>query len=67
MLTATDAVKDRLASYYHWGDRQGLEQAIDICVEVTSVDLLEVKRWSIKEGFHKRYEEFIGLLKRHSQ
>ncbi|MCB1137056.1 MAG: hypothetical protein KDK78_12370, partial [Chlamydiia bacterium] len=67
MLTATDAVKDRLASYYHWGDRQGLEQAIDICAEVTSVDLVEVKRWSIKEGFHKRYEEFIGLLKRHSQ
>lgn len=28
MLTATDSVKDRLASFYHWNDHQSLEQAI---------------------------------------
>ena len=26
-LSPTDSVKDRLAAFYHWGDRQSLEQA----------------------------------------
>lgn len=28
LLTPTDCVKDRLSSYFHWNDRQGLEQAV---------------------------------------
>ena len=32
-LTPTDSVKDRLASFYHWNDKQGLEQAINICLD----------------------------------
>ena len=28
LLSPTDCVKDRLAAYYHWNDRQSLEQAI---------------------------------------
>ena len=28
ILTPTDCVKDRLAAYFYWGDRQSLEQAI---------------------------------------
>jgi len=28
VISPTDCVKDRLAAYYHWGDRQGLAQAI---------------------------------------
>ncbi len=28
VISPTDCVKDRLAAYYHWGDRQSLEQAI---------------------------------------
>lgn len=67
ILTATDTVKDRLASYFHWGDRQGLEQAIDICIEVADVDLDEVKRWSLKEGFPERYKELLDLLERNSR
>ncbi len=27
-ISPTDSVKDRLAAFYHWGDRQCLEQAI---------------------------------------
>ena len=27
-LTPTDAVKDRLAAFFHWSDRQSLEQAL---------------------------------------
>ncbi|MGE3954341.1 MAG: hypothetical protein AB7F31_03965 [Parachlamydiales bacterium] len=28
LLSPTDCVKDRLASFYYWNDRQGLEQAL---------------------------------------
>jgi hypothetical protein len=31
ILTPTDSVKDRLAAYYHWNDRQSLEVALMIC------------------------------------
>ncbi|MDI6740798.1 MAG: hypothetical protein QME74_10605 [Candidatus Edwardsbacteria bacterium] len=27
LLSPTDCVKDRLAAYFHWNDRQSLEQA----------------------------------------
>ena len=31
MLRVEDSVKDRLASYFHWNDRQGAQQAISVC------------------------------------
>lgn len=30
LLRAEDSVKDRLASFYHWNDKQGLQQAINL-------------------------------------
>ncbi|MCB1135297.1 MAG: hypothetical protein KDK78_03410, partial [Chlamydiia bacterium] len=66
MLTPSDAVKDRLASFYHWGDRQGLEQAINICTEAEGVNLEDIARWSTREGFPERYNDFLALLKRKS-
>lgn len=33
LLRPVDSVKDRLGAYYQWNDRQGLEQAINICLE----------------------------------
>ncbi len=30
VLSATDACRDRLAAFYHWNDRQGLEVAVAI-------------------------------------
>ena len=67
MLTPTDSVKDRLASYYHWNDQQGLDQAISICQEIFDrIDLKEIKRWSKKEGQLKKYEIFLKYLKENS-
>ncbi len=67
MLTPTDSVKDRLASYYHWGDQQGLMQAITICQEIPEkVDLYEIKKWSIREGQKRKYEIFLKQLKKTS-
>ena len=49
LLHPTDSVKDRLVSFYHWNDKQGLEQALSICLE-HKIDLVEVKKWSNREG-----------------
>ncbi len=63
MLRPTDSVKDRLASYFYWSDRQGLEQAIDICLE-SEIDLEEVKRWASREKCLNKYEKFLKELQR---
>lgn len=58
LLSVTDCVKDRLAAYYHWNDRQCLEQAVLVCQD-NPVDLKEVERWSKNEGMIDKYKAFI--------
>jgi hypothetical protein len=62
LLSPTDCVKDRLAAFYHWNDRQSLEQAVLVSKEV-EVDLKEVERWSTNEGMRDKYEKFRDRLK----
>ena len=61
LLSPTDCVKDRLAAFYHWNDRQSLEQAILVCNEI-EVDLKEVERWSTNEGMSDKYKKFVERL-----
>lgn len=64
MLTPTDSVKDRLASYFHWDDQQGLDQAITICQEIPAqINLEEIKSWSKKESSLQKFEFFLQRLK----
>lgn len=63
LLRAVDSVKDRLGAYYHWNDRQGLEQAINICLE-QDIDLSEIERWSVSEGYSEKYITFLDRLKK---
>lgn len=65
MLRPVDSVKDRLASFYHWNDKQGLQQAINICLE-QEIDLAEVKRWSLHEEKLEKFKIFKELLERQS-
>lgn len=60
LLHPVDSVKDRLSSFYHWNDKQGLEQAINICLE-QDIDLSEVEKWSLLE---KQPENFLIFIKR---
>lgn len=60
LLRPVDSVKDRLASFYHWNDKQGLEQAVNICLE-QDIDFNEVERWSIAE----KQEEKFRIFKQH--
>jgi len=61
IISPTDSVKDRLAAFFYWGDRQSLEQAILVARSVT-VDLERVEAWSVREGKQAEYEEFIQRL-----
>lgn len=49
LLSPTDCVKDRLAAFYHWKDRQCLEQAL-LVAGTRKIDLKEVERWSAVQG-----------------
>ncbi len=62
LLTPTDSIKDRLAAYYHWNDKQGLDQAIMIA-ESHPVKLDEIKSWSLKEFQKAKFDEFIKALR----
>lgn len=62
LLTPTDCVKDRLAAYYHWNDRQGLNQAVWVA-EAHAVKIKDVTEWSIREGHREKLQDFLAALK----
>lgn len=62
LLRVIDCVKDRLAAFYHWGDRQSLEQAVMVASN-NKIFLKEIERWSEGEGSLDKFEIFMGLLK----
>jgi hypothetical protein len=57
ILTPTDSVKDRLAAYYHWNDRQSLEVALLVC-EKKEINIAKVKKWSVNEGMEEKFNFF---------
>jgi hypothetical protein len=61
LFTPTDCVRDRLAAFYHWNDPQALEQALMVA-KAKAVNMKEVKRWSVKEGYGEKYEVFKKRL-----
>ena len=61
LLSPTDCVKDRLLAWYHWQDRQSLEQAA-LVAERNPVDLDELGEWSKREGKAGAFEEIKGRL-----
>ena len=60
LISPTDCVKDRLAAYYHWGDRQCLVQA-ELVAQEHKINLQEIERWSIAE---EKLDEFERIKKR---
>jgi hypothetical protein len=63
MLSATDSCRDRLAAFYHWGDRQSLTVASWIAGR-NRVNIAVLRRWSESEGAAERFEEFIVETRR---
>jgi hypothetical protein len=62
LLSPTDCVKDRLAAFFHWNDRQSLEQAV-LVAKAQKVDLHEIRRWSRAERREQKYLLFEKALK----
>lgn len=63
LLTPTDCVKDRLASFFHWQDRQALEQAVMVFQD-QKVDLQEIERWAKAENYLDKFQEFRKTIKK---
>jgi hypothetical protein len=57
LLTPTDCIKDRLASFFHWDDRQALEQAVMVFQD-QKVNLQEIERWAKAENYLEKFKEF---------
>jgi len=62
-LSATDACRDRLAAFYHWNDRASLDVAVAIARR-RRVNMTGIRRWSLREGFLTKFEEFGRLTGR---
>ena len=65
LLTPTDSVKDRLASFFHWKDTQALEQAL-LVAEGHKIDLKDLKEWAKAEGHEDKLKKFLKDLKSRS-
>ena len=63
MLSATDSCRDRLAAFYHWGDRQSLTVAAWIAIR-NRVNVSTLRRWSSAEGMVDRFEDFLAEIGR---
>ncbi len=61
IISPTDCVKDRLAAFYHWGDRQALAQAVLVSKSVI-IDLSSIEDWSIREGKQAGFEEYKRMM-----
>lgn len=61
LLSPTDCIKDRLAAYYHWNDRQSLEQAL-LVGRAQTFDLADVRRWSLRENMAEKFDVFRSRL-----
>jgi hypothetical protein len=55
LLSPTDCVKDRLAAFFHWNDRQAFEQAL-LVATAQKVDVKDIRKWSRAE---EREDKFI--------
>lgn len=63
LLTPTDCVKDRLASFFHWNDEQTFEQALLVAKEYP-VDMKDIERWSKAEGYEEKFKIFKKVVRR---
>ena len=61
LLSPTQCVQDRLAWFYHYNDRQCLDQALAVA-QKQPVNLVSIKKWSEKEGAVEKFELFRKRL-----
>jgi hypothetical protein len=62
LLTPTDCVKDRLAAFVFWNDKQSLEQALMVA-KSQQIDLEEVRKWCQTEAAEQSFQIFKQRLR----
>ena len=62
LLTPTDCVKDRLANYYYFRDKQSLEQAV-LVAKAHPINFKSLETWHNNERQQKGYQQFLERLK----
>lgn len=63
ILSPTDCVKDRLASYIYFKAPEGLDQAV-LVAKNQEVNLTSIKKWCKGENSLYAFEEFLEALKK---
>jgi hypothetical protein len=63
LLTPTHSVMDRLAGYFHWNDKQNLDQALMIAKK-HPIKIREIETWSKSEGELEKFKIFRERLLR---
>jgi len=63
ILSPTDCVKDRLASYIHFNARECLDQAV-LVAQKHPVKIEAVKQWCKNEGAEMAFEDFLKKIKK---
>ncbi|TGN10395.1 hypothetical protein [Leptospira ilyithenensis] len=65
ILSPTDCIKDRLASYLHFKARECLDQAL-LVAKTQKFDLEKVREWCLNEAGNGKdvFDEFANLYKR---
>jgi hypothetical protein len=58
LLSPTDCVKDRLAAYFHWNDRQAL-----LVAKAQKISLSDLRRWAQSERSEEKFAVFRQRLK----
>lgn len=62
ILSPTDCVKDRLASYIHFKAPEGLDQAV-LVAKNQELNLASINKWCKNEGAVWAFEDFLKRLK----
>lgn len=57
LLTPTQCVMDRLAAYFHWNDRQSLDQAVMVASS-QDISLAKLAAWAKREGATEKLGKF---------
>jgi hypothetical protein len=61
LLTPTHAVMDHLAGFFHWNDKQNLDQSLMIAKR-HPIKINEIETWAKQEGELKKFEIFKNRL-----
>jgi hypothetical protein len=62
LYSPTDCIRDRLASYIHFQDRDSLDQAVLVALH-QPFNSQKIKKWCLKENAKAAFEDFLAALK----